>query len=314
MTGTSEPAGKATEEAAEWSVLLLDDPDDRDLRRRFEDWRRRSAQNEAAWSEMQQTASLTDDVLVDYAGEWKPIAAKARRRWLAPAIALAVAAVVAWLAAPMALLRLQADHLTGTAELRTIGLDDGSTVMLAPDSAVVVRYLPGERQVQLLQGEAFFAVAPDKDRPFKVTARSVQASVLGTRFNVRLDDTGVSVAVEEGRVRVDSRNAGETLSAGQAVQVAATGEFVRTALEPGAVAMWRQGQVYLRNRPLAEAVDEIRRYYPGKIIVTNAALEKQPTTGVFDVTDPEAALRGLAQAHGATVRRISPWLLVVFGS
>jgi len=315
MTGTSETAGKAAEEAAEWSVLLQDDPDDRDLRRRFESWRRRSAQNEAAWSEMQQTASLADDVLVDFAGEWKPVAAaKARRRWLVPAALLAVAAVVAWIAAPMALLRLQADHVTGTAELRTIGLEDGSTIVLAPDSAIAVTYRPGERLVELLQGEAFFAVKPDKDRPFKVTARSVQASVLGTRFDVRLDETDVAVAVEEGRVRVDSRNAGEILSAGEVVQVAATGERVRTALEPGAVALWRRGQVYLRNRPLADAVNEIRRYYPGKIVVMDATLEKQPTTGVFDMTDPEGALRGLAQAHGATVRRISPWLLVVSGS
>lgn len=315
MTGTSEPAAKATEEAAEWSVLLLDDPYDRDLRRRFEAWRRQSVQNEAAWSEMAQTASLADDVLPDYAGEWKPIvAAKARRRWLVPVAALAMAAVVGWFAAPAVLLRLEADHVTGTAELRTIGLEDGSTVVLAPDSAVAVTYRAGERLVQLLQGEAFFAVRPDKDRPFKVAARSVQTSVLGTRFNVRLDDTGVGVAVEEGRVRVDNRNGSEILLAGEVVQVAATGEFVRTAVEPRTIAAWRQGQVYLRNRPLAEAVDAIRRYYPGRIVVMDAALENQTTTGVFDMTDPEAALRGLAQAHGATVRRLSPWLLVVFGS
>jgi transmembrane sensor len=228
--------------------------------------------------------------------------------------ALAMVAVVGWIAAPAALLRLQADHVTGTAELRTIALEDGSTVMLAPDSAVAVTYRPSERQVQILQGEAFFAVTPNKDRPFTVTARSVRTSVLGTRFDVGLDDAGVEVAVEEGRVRVDSGNTGEILSAGEVVQVAATGELVRTALEPGAIALWRQGRVYLRNRPLAEAVNAIRRYYPGKIVVTDAALEKQPTTGVFDMTDPEAALRGLAQAHGATVRRLSPWLLVVSGS
>jgi len=316
MTGMPEPADKAAAEAAEWSVLLMDDPDDRDLRRRFEAWRRQSAHNAVAWSEMQRTANLAEEVLPDYADEWRPlVTAKARRRWLVPMAALAVAAVIGWVAAPMALLRLQADHVTDTAEIRTIGLEDGSTLVLAPDSAVAVAYLPGERRVRLLRGEAFFAVKPDKERPFKVTARTVETSVLGTRFDVRLDDTGVGVAVEEGRVRViDSRGAGEVLSAGDVVQVAATGEIVRTALEPNLVAMWRQRQVYLLNRPLAEAVDAIRRYYRGKIVVTDAALEEQLTTGVFDMTDPEAALRGLAQAHGATVRRISPWLLVVFGS
>ena len=46
---------------------------------------------------------------------------------------------------------------------------------LAPDSAASVSYEAGERRVRRVQGEAFFAVGADRDRPFKVTARSVQA-------------------------------------------------------------------------------------------------------------------------------------------
>ena len=323
MVGTSDSTSRATEEAAEWSVLLLDGLGDRDLRRRFEEWRRRSTENAAAWVEIQQTAGLAAEVLPDYTHEWKPIVAARSghattavrpRRWLVPALSVAFAAMVAWAAVPVILLRLQADHITGTAELRTLRLQDGSEITLAPDSALTVSYTAGARRVQLIQGEAFFSVVSDRERPFQVTAQSVHASVLGTRFDVRLDEGGVMVAVQEGRVLVESRDKGETLQAGQGVRVAGQGEFVRADLEPDAVAMWRQGLIYLRNRPLADAVKEIRRYFPGTIVVTNASLEKQLTTGVFNMADPEAALRGLAQAHGATVRRVSPWLLVVSGS
>ena len=226
--------------------------------------------------------------------------------------------MIAWAAVPAVLLQLQADHLTGTAELRTIRLQDGSEVTLAPDSAVTVSFQPGERRVRLLQGEAFFAVASDRQRPFKVTARSVQASVLGTSFDVRLDEAAVTVAVQEGRVLVEATdeasNRGETLQAGQAVRVAGKGEFVRSAEQPGMIAAWRQGQIYMRNRPLGEAVNEIRRYFPGTIIVTDASLETLPTTGVFNTADPEGALRGIAQAQGARVRRLSPWLLILSSS
>lgn len=332
MEGTPESARRAaTVEAAEWSVLLQDDPDAADLRRRFEAWHRQSAVNAVAWAEIESTARLATETLPAYAHEWQPIVvAKSapgrhptgRRRWLLPTASMALAAVIAWAAVPAVLLQIRADHLTGTAELRTIRLQDGSKVTLAPDSAVAVSYEPGERRVRLLQGEAFFAVASDRERPFRVTARSVQASVLGTSFDVRLDEAAVTVAVQEGRVLVEATddptdqalNRSETLQAGQAVRVAGKGAFVRTAAEPGMIAAWRQGQLYMSNRPLGDAVNEIRRYFPGTIIVTDASLETLPTTGVFDTADPEGALRGIAQAQGAKVRRLSPWLLVLSGS
>jgi transmembrane sensor len=328
MEGTAESALRtATKEAAEWSVLLQDDPDDTELRCRFDEWYRRSALNAGAWAEMQSTVSLATEALPSYAHEWQSIvAAKSgrraepagRRRWLLPAVSVGIAAVIAWLAMPAVLLQLQADHVTGTAELRTIRLQDGSEVTLAPGSAVVVSYEASERRVRLLQGEAFFAVTENKQRPFRVTAGSVQASVLGTSFDIRLEAAAVVVVVQNGRVLVEAPDEapgrGETLQAGEAVRVAGRGEFVRTVEEPGTIAAWRDGLLYLRNRPLGDAVSEIRRYFSGAIIVTDALLAEQPTTGVFNVEDPEEALRGLAQAHGARVRRVSPWLLVVSGS
>ena len=146
MEGTPESARRAaTLEAAEWSVLLQDDPDDADLRRRFEAWHRQSAINAGAWAEMQSTASLAAGALPAYAHEWQSVvtAKSVRRRWLLPAASVALAAVIAWAAVPAVLLQLQADHLTGTAELRTIRLQDGSEVTLAPDSAVTVSFQPG---------------------------------------------------------------------------------------------------------------------------------------------------------------------------
>jgi transmembrane sensor len=321
MKARSDSPSRATEEAAEWSVLLLDDPDDRDLRRRFEAWRRLSTENASAWTDIQQTAALAADALPAYAQEWKPMVAaasarkaKSRRRWLVPAVSMALAATVAWMAIPVAMLHLEADHLTGTAELKTIRLQDGSAVTLGPDSAIAVSLTAAARDIRLLKGEAFFDVTSDPNRRFQVSAQSVQASVLGTRFDVRLDGAGVMVAVEEGRVLVEASGGRETLERGQAAQVASSGRIAREDVEAASVAMWRQQLVYLKNRPLSEAVNEIRRYFPGRIVVTESSLEQQPTTGVFDMKDPEAALRGLAQAHGATVRRVSPWLLVVSGS
>lgn len=321
MEAKPDPARKqASREATEWSVLLHDDPDDRDLRRRFEAWRGASPLNAAAWARTERASRLADEVLPAYRAEWKsgrqamgsrrrPL----RRRILAGA-SLAAAAAIALVAGPSLLLRLQSDYRTETAELRSVELQDGSEVMLAPGSAIAVDYNGGERNVRLLQGEAFFAVKSNPARPFRVAARSVQASVLGTKFDVRVHDKAVVVAVQEGTVRVDAAATAATLQAGQAIRVTGNGQGRQSSESPDLMAAWRQGKLYLQNRSLADAVDELRRYVDGTIIVADDSLLDRPTTGVFDLADPEEALRGIAQAHGARVRRITPWILVVSGS
>lgn len=315
VKATPDVPARAIEQAAEWSVLLLDEPDDRELRRRFEAWLAESTENRTAWARMERTAGLASDVLPDYAPERRPFLERRSRparyrRWLAPVV-VGLALLGAWTALPTVALRLEADELTGTAEVRSVRLQDGSTVTLAPESAIELEFTPQERRVRLLKGEAFFDVASQRDRPFKVAARSVEASVVGTRFNVHRKDSAVAISVEEGRVLVEAAQQRELLEAMQGVEVSEDGRFRREQLDAGSVAAWRRGMAYLRDRPLADAVERIRPYFDGKILVMSSSLQTQPTTGVLDLREPEAALRGLMQAHGATVRRISPWLLVV---
>jgi transmembrane sensor len=63
--------------------------------------------------------------------------------------------------------------------------------------------------------------------------------------------------------------------------------------------------------PLREAVDQLRRYFAGTIVLASASLGDRRITGAYNLADPEDALRAIAQAHGGKVRRIAPWLLVV---
>lgn len=282
---------------------------------------RASPLNEAAWSRTERASRLADKVLPAYEREWEALARQTAarpprgqpplRRWMVVGTALALAACIALVVGPALILRLQADYRTETAELRGVELQDGSEVTLAPGSAIAVSYGAAERRVHLLKGEAFFAVKPNPDRPFRVAARSVTASVLGTSFDVRLDDKAVVVAVQEGRVRVDVDAATATLQAGQAARVTAGGQLRTSSEPPDLVAAWRQGKLYLKNRALGDAVEELRRYFNGTIIVADTSLVDRPTTGVFNLADPEEALRGIAEAHGARVRRITPWVLVL---
>lgn len=311
---------QAAREATEWMILLQEDPDDRDLRRRFGQWRDSNPVNAAAWAATEHMSKLSAAVLPDYVDEWRRTRVRrppARRRWLLAAAATALAACVVGLAAPGILLNLRSDYATGTAELRTVALPDGSEVTLAPDSNIVVLFAGNERQVTLLAGEAFFAVKPDAARPFKVKARNVETTVLGTRFDVLVNGDGVVVAVEEGAVGVSMPGVtGDVvrLQAGQSVSMTQTGAPHPRPTPPQLTAAWRHGQLYLQDQTLREAIDRLSGYFSGSIVLIDSALGDRQVTGAYNLRDPEQALRGMAEVLGFNVRRITPWLLVVSGS
>ncbi|MPY75509.1 MAG: DUF4880 domain-containing protein [Alphaproteobacteria bacterium] len=325
MTRSGEDEDRVTTEAARWLVALEDDPDDAALRVRFDAWLAASPANAAAWANTSDIYDMMGRVPPAHAGHWEaplphplpPPRTSLRRRFAAGVVAAALAACLALVVMPALMLRMQADYRTTTAELRSIRLADGSTVRLGADSAIAVTLAHGERGVRLLKGEAVFEVTADPDRPFRVAAGEVETTVVGTAFEVRMNGEAVSVAVREGQVRVDYASAAppvsERLSAGDWVQVGWTGHVERGGVPPGDVAAWLQGQIVARDRPMAEVVDELRRYYGGMIVLADGALGRERVTGVYNVADPVAALRAIAGAHGGSVRRISPWLLVVSG-
>jgi transmembrane sensor len=93
---------------------------------------------------------------------------------------------------------------TGTQPL-LITLEDKSTILLQPNAMVnyPLHFRTSTREV-ILKGEAFFQVAKDPSRPFYVYSNGCTTKVLGTSFNVKVDDIKkqVIVDVRSGRVSV----------------------------------------------------------------------------------------------------------------
>lgn len=229
---------------------------------------------------------------------------------------IAVAAsLVAAIIGPDIATRMQADHATATGEMRTITLSDNSTVMLAPESAITVRFDGTTRFVELLDGEAFFDVTPDPQKPFRVGADNLTVTVLGTGFDVSEGASASMVGVAHGLVKVE--NAAdvpavfEKLEPGQQVRVGRDGTVVRSQAPASQIGAWRNNQLIAQDQPLSEVVDQLRRYFNGTIVITDEVLARQTVTGVYRLNDPVSALRGMARAQNATVREITPWILVV---
>ena len=100
----------------------------------------------------------------------------------------------------------------GSRTTRLVNLPDGSSVLLRPHSqlAFPARF-SGATRVVYLQGEAFFEVAKNPERPFFVNTAHLVTKVLGTSFEVQAqaDAPGVVVTVRTGRVSVYPRESQE---------------------------------------------------------------------------------------------------------
>ncbi len=105
-------------------------------------------------------------------------------------------------------------------------LDDGSSIVAESGDARItpVQVAPDTVTVRLASGAASFSVTPNPERAFRVVARNVTVTVVGTAFVVSLEASGVGVRVTRGRVRV-SWPGGETfLGAAEEIRVPETPE------------------------------------------------------------------------------------------
>lgn len=322
-------------EAADWFLRLSDAPEDTDLRDRFDDWLAADPRHRAHWEKVQQTYDLIGAVPPAHTDHWSSQAATRgtdgglptqsialdcqvpppkgpRRMWIAGlALIIAVVAVFAT-DVPM---RLQADYRTESAEIRKVGLPDGSTVVLAPESALRVRVTDAGRAVDLLRGDAYFDVTPDRTRPFTVDAGAATVTVLGTSFDVRRGDENATVSVRSGAVRVegaaDRGTDGYRLSPGDRVSVGSdgVGQFSTVALSD--IGLWRDGKWIAQDRTLTDVVDAYRPYFDGVIVVRSDVFETHRVSGIFDLRNPADGLKNLADAHGVTLREVLPNLIVI---
>ena len=218
----------------------------------------------------------------------RPVAGIAKRRWLPLAAAAAVAglAVAIFWSQPQLLTPpattaavIAEEHETQLGEVRAIQLADGSTVTLGALSHVVVQFGNGERRVRLARGEAYFDVAKDASRPFYVTAPATAVRVVGTRFDVRVGESHVRVAVDEGVVAVNDRPA--ALIGGQRVDVLPDGALTSvTQIDGSEVAAWREGRLIYDGVMLSEVVADLARYRPNVTLNSVEAGKLRVTAGL----------------------------------
>jgi transmembrane sensor len=299
-------------EAAEWlSRLRSRSVGNADLAE-FARWRRLPGGAEAyrraerLWDE---AAALAQDPEIAEAVE---AAARPRAaRWRsAPALLAGLAvAVLMVVAGSLLLWQPETDDRFRTAvgERSSVELADGSRMRVDADSEVGVELGSGFRRIELVRGQALFAVRHDASRPFVVaTPSGVTITALGTRFDVEVSSRGeVGVALLEGRVAVrhGSRLLAE-LAAGEAASVSVDGRMRRSSGAARDRIGWTEGRLVLRNETLLDAVERMNRYSDVPIAITSEGSALERLSGEFSTDDPDGFVRAVETLLGpGTLRR-----------
>lgn len=217
-----------------------------------------------------------------------------------------------WLERPKLFQDLQADYLTARGERRMINLPDGSTILMDADTALGVDIGASERRVRLLRGTAFFTVR-HSNIPFVVRAGDGEARVLGTTFDVAMQDDRVSVTLESGSLQVTGATTSQhvLLSPGEAVAYGASGMDRPEKIDLEERTAWHDGRFVFNNARLGDVLKQIERHRPGRIIVVSGSLADRRVSGSFSIDNPQAALASVQSLVGFQMTELAGRLVIV---
>lgn len=162
----------------------------------------------------------------------------------------------------------------------SVTLPDSTRVWLNAGSTLAYSQGFGiDRRVVRLDGEGYFEVAHDKNKPFKVESKDMCVTVLGTRFNLRnfADDGEVVVTLSEGSVAIDNliakNSRRQTLVPGQrAVVDKRNGRMKIEETDASNAHQWIYGYLFFDEELLPDIAKRLERSYNISIVIANEEL------------------------------------------
>ena len=202
------------------------------------------------------------------------------------------------------------EYSTAPAQRMVIRLQDGTQVTIAPKSRVRYTADFGRAHRDLyLDGEAYFQVARDFQRPLRVHTPGSVTEDLGTAFVVRAygDQNGTEVVVTEGRVslsRAETTSPAVVLGLRDLGRLGASGPAtVRRGVDVDRYLAWTKGVLAFDGTPLSEVMPALERWYNVEIRLSDSALATRRLTASFQNEPIDLVLKRIALTLGMRVER-----------
>ena len=173
---------------------------------------------------------------------------------------------------------------TKSGETKELVLADGTEVSLNENTTFkYFEEFDSDKRVVFLEGEAFFNVAKDKQRPFTIKSNAATTRVLGTSFNLRANSREAKIDVYSGKVEfgilLKEKNQ-IILTKGQSAAFKDGVISGLRSLNPNADA-WKTGLLKFEGTPMAKVVLALEKQYHVKI-ECNKKIASCTITSTFD--------------------------------
>lgn len=166
---------------------------------------------------------------------------------------------------------------TMNATTQSATLPDGTNVIL--NAGTTLKYaaqFTGDIREVTLSGEANFAVAHNKEKPFIVKTAQLSITALGTKFNVRAYHTDkITTTLEEGSIRVATDKEAILVNPHEQVIYTPSNQSLekkRVGLDDATA--WMKGDLIFEDTSLSDILVEIERYHDIRIIIEGTLDEK----------------------------------------
>lgn len=214
-------------------------------------------------------------------------------------------------------------YATADDQQKEVTLSDGTTIRLNSNSEIRISndYLELTRQVEL-EGEAYFDVSHNPEKPFLIHANETKIEVLGTSFNVRTvaEENEVQLAVIEGSVSFSSWEGTLTKES----VVLKTGQFAYVDLERHVIDVeefavnnylfWMKGRLVFEELPLKQVCTQLNRLYDVRCDYADVMIGDLKLTADFSGDTLEKTLSVIALSLDITYKKSGDQITWMHGS
>ena len=169
-----------------------------------------------------------------------------------------------------------------------ITLIDGTEVWLNAKSSLTFtsQFTSDNREVHL-NGEGYFKVTPNKEKPFRVVTSKYNIKVLGTELNVlAYDNTSIfETALIKGAVDIES-NGNRLISLKPETKVILSKDGLKVlSIKHHNYFLWKDGIISFENENLEALMKKLELYYDIKIQIKSQKISTKRFTGKFRTKD-----------------------------
>lgn len=175
---------------------------------------------------------------------------------------------------------------TASGKVRRVVLTDGSTVTLNSQSRLLIptNFNSSIRKV-LLEGEAFFEVMRNPQKPFLIVSNEVETKVLGTSFNIqaRPQQSTVKVTVVTGLVAVTPATKPTVqLKPNEQVVVGRDRAAVVSQVVAADYKLWTNGELFFKNESLEDIAVTLSAHFNKQIVFEDDNCRTELYTASFE--------------------------------